>query len=880
MTGTSGGTSTALPATPVVRAKLRPPVPVAHHVRRPRLIGLLDAAGATPLTLVVAPAGAGKTSLVAGWALESPTPTAWLSLDDRDRDAAQVWRGVVAALETVAPACGERALTVLRGPDTVLHAVAVLLDAVADRSLARSVLVMDDLHVADEDEVVAESLAMFVAHLPEWLRVVAVSRRDPPLPLDRLRARGQLAEIRFPELRFSREEAAELLSELAPSLADDTVEAAVAQADGWAASLQLAALGARSAAAVDPQVEAVAGDAHLVQGYVVHEVLAAEEPDVVDAMHELAVVDKTNPSLARALTGRTDANDVLRHAEERGLFVTRLPAPGWYEIHALVRASLVAELRERSPERLAELHARAARWYEEYGEPVAAFEHWLLAGRPRDALRLLAARHADLYDGGREATVRRMIAAIPSEVAATDLTAMVEYAWCHVLVDRDRFLELVDRIDWWASRPGAAADIRPRVTVLRSLAATVSGRWVEGGTLARDALADMGEAWWRDPLGRFGWNMVARELALSERWADGADEVREAELALSRDPERRLSFEGTRALGEALAGRPIDALRVAAGVRRAAVVANMTITRVELEVAEAIAHRETGDRAPALDALAALAGTPGGTMLYCQVLAMCELVQAYLDAGDVARARDELVGAEELVERASFGAEGRGWVARAATLVALAEGDLERARRSAEQVDDAFWGRIGVARVVLAAGRREDAAASLRVAVPRSGRHRVVRSLLQARATDDPAEVEDHVAAAIGEAVELGLLQTVASEGVALIQLVERGAWCAPERWMDRLRRAATPSGPVPCEVGGPVADLTSRECDVLRLLAGRLTLREIAGELYISPNTLKFHLKTIYRKLGVASRAEAAEAGRRMATIPSRPRRLSIRDG
>ena len=132
--------------------------------------------------------------------------------------------------------------------------------------------------------------------------------------------------------------------------------------------------------------------------------------------------------------------------------------------------------------------------------------------------------------------------------------------------------------------------------------------------------------------------MVARDVALSERWVDGSGEVREVEFALGRDPERRLSMEGTRALGEALAGRPVDALRVAAGVRRAAVVANMTIMRVEVEVAEALAHREMGDRARALDDLEALAAGPASTMLFCQVLAMCELVHAYLDGGDVARA--------------------------------------------------------------------------------------------------------------------------------------------------------------------------------------------------------------------------------------------------
>ena len=145
---------------------------------------------------------------------------------------------------------------------------------------------------------------MFLGHLPRWLHAVAVSRRDLALPLDRLRARGQLREIRFPELRFSTEEAGDLLTRLAPSLVEEQVDVAVERADGWAASLQLAALGARTAAATDAPAATGVDDVALVQHYIVNEVLAAEDPEVVDALADLAVVDRVNPSLARALTGR------------------------------------------------------------------------------------------------------------------------------------------------------------------------------------------------------------------------------------------------------------------------------------------------------------------------------------------------------------------------------------------------------------------------------------------------------------------------------------------------------------------------------------------------------------------------------------------------
>jgi len=812
-------------------ATLRPPGTPPHYLRRGRLIDLLDEAVAAPLTLVVAPAGAGKTSLLAGWAAEYPHPVAWLSLDDSDRDPAHLRRRVASALD--APA---------------------------------SVLVIDDAHAVDDDDRVAESLAAFLQHLPPGLHAVAASRRDLALPLDRLRARGQLREVRFGELRFTPDEAHDLLSRLAPSLAGDQLDAAVGRAGGWAASLQLVALAARAARASNEDF-APGDDGPLIRDYVLHEVVAAEEPGLVAALADVSVVERVSPSLARALTGRSDAGELLSRAEARGLLVMRLPAGGWFEVHPLVRAALAGV----APDRLADRHARAARWYEEAGETLPALEHWLHAGRPRDALRLLAATHAELYDDGRDAAVVRALAAIPADVSSSDLQAMLEHAWCHLLVDRHRFRELVETLTWWADQPGTEPAVRPRVTMLQSFCASAGGRWIDGGTLARQALTTMGAAWWRDPLGRFGWNQVAREVALSESWDETADDVRQADLALSRDPERRLAFEGTRALGEALAGRPVDALRVAAAVRSAAAVTNMASVRLEVSLAEAIAHRELGERSRALGELEALAATPRGPVLSCLVLAAAELVQAHLDEGELAAARPELTRAETLVEAESLGPEARSVLARAGALVALAEGAVADARTWCRRIDDDFWAPASVARVELAAGNGAKAQAALDRAVPRCGRHLVVRDLLQARATGDRDAALRLVAEAVERAASLGLLQTVACEGADVVVLAERAGYRVPAQWMDRLRRAAIPTSRAVVVAEDPVATLTGRERDVLRLLAGRLTVREIAAELYVSPNTLKFHLKTIYRKLGVGSRAEAADIARRMTAV--RPR-------
>ena len=550
-------------------------------------------------------------------------------------------------------------------------------------------------------------------------------------------------------------------------------------------------------------------------------------------------------------------------AEARGLLVNRLGPDGWFQVHALVRGALLSELERTSPGRIAVLHARAARWFEAAGEVVLALEHLLLAGDRRGALRVLAARLGQLYDTGREATVERTIAALPMEDVTADLESMLEFAWCHLLVSRRRFIELVDQVVWWAGRTAADPRMQSRITVIRSVAATASGRWIAGGELARQALDTLGDSWWHDPFGPYAWNMVARELALTEAWDDSSASIRDTEMALSREPPRRIALEGTRALGEALAGRPIDALRVAAGVRgRVADVDSMTIVSAELSAAEAIAHWEIGDRDRALLELEAIAGTPAEIMIHCRVRAVLELTQACLDDGNLTAAQRWFALAETLVVEESLGSGARDWLARTGTRVALAAGHVDLARGWAEQVEDGFWGPISAARLQLAGADRAGARETLASCSVRCPRHQVVLALLQARAADEREAAAKAAAIAMERATTFGILQTVVSEGTETIDLIEQAAWRAPGPWMEHLRRAAVRGARLDHETTHE--PLTERERDVLRFLPSRLTLGEIASELYISLNTLKFHLKVIYRKLEVSSRAEAAEVARR----------------
>ena len=837
-----------------------------HYVERGRLVRLLDELVSAPLTLVVAPAGTGKTSLLSGWAAATELRTAWLSVDETDADASQFWSGVIAALETVAPGCGGSASAFLRRRNGHREAVTQLLVDLESVVPGTVVLIIDDLQLVDSDGVFAGSLAQFVLHLPSWLHVVLVSRREPELPLGRLRARGHLGELHYAELRFSRDEAIELVARILPSLPDHEIETVADAADGWAASLQLGAIARRSERAQPGRDRpGVRAEIDLLD-YVFHEVLAAEDPVLVETLMEVSVVDRVNPGLAYALTQRRDAVDLLLRAEARGLFVNRLAPEGWFELHSLVRDALKSELSRLSPERLAEQYARAAQWFEAEGEVALALEHFLLAGQARTALRVLAANEAELYDTGREITIRRGIAAIPDTVVVGDLEAMIDFAWCHLLVNRRRFLELVEQANWWAGQADVGDTLRHRLTMLEAIAAQVRCDWAAAGALARQALEALQDGWWRDPLGRFGWNTVARDVALSERWDETLDEVQRADVALKRDPQRRVAFEGTHALGLALAGRPADALRVAGGIDHATDVSNMSILRTELAAAEALAHRELGDRARAIPELEELTSTPLETMFYIRVLSSVALVEVLLDDGAVDAARERFEQAKSLVNDGVRGG-GLNWLPRAGTRLALTTGDVDEARRWSELIDDGFWAGVSAARVHLTEGDQARAFAILESVVPRCPRHEVVVSLLKARAVQDHhAEAVKYASMAVDLSVSSGMLQTVASEGPEIVELVEASAWRAPAHWMDRYRRIVMPIGPTrrkaPVDLVEP---LTERELDVVRFLPSRLTVREIADELYISQNTLKFHLKVIYRKLGVSSRSEASEVARRM---------------
>ena len=378
----------------LLATKLHVPGPRPDLVPRPRLTARLDEGLARGLVLVCAPAGYGKTVLLADWARRGRPPVAWLSLDAGDNDPARFWRHAVAALDRARPGTGGRVAPLL-GPPAPSSFRGLVTALINDLAADQALLVLDDYHVIGSAQV-HESLAFLVEHRPAGIGVVLASRSDPPLPLARLRARGQLTEIREAELRFTPAEAAELLQHMASGLPDASVAALAARTEGWAAGLQLAALSLRGHADAAAFVAAFTGSHRYVLDYLAEEVLERQDEQLRTFLLETSVLERLSGPLCDAVTGREGSQALLEEAERAGLFLIPLDElRGWWRYHHLFADLLRARLQQERPGRAAQLHRNAAAWYAGHGLADDAIGHAAAAGEMLWAARIIE-QHFDL----------------------------------------------------------------------------------------------------------------------------------------------------------------------------------------------------------------------------------------------------------------------------------------------------------------------------------------------------------------------------------------------------------------------------------------------------------------------------------------------------
>ena len=727
--------------------KLQPPSVPAAAIDRSRLtrrVALPD----RPVTVVVAPAGFGKSTLLAQWSADATgaVPVAFAGLDASDDDPAAFWATLLSGLRRAGCEMSGR---VPKSPQVAGAGIWRTLVPSVINDLAGGgpgVLLIDDYHHVS-DKSIHTGVRFLLDNVPSGIRIVVASRREPPLGLARLRASGRLEEIRAADLALDISECAALVEAASGvSLRQSDAESLQRRTEGWPAGLQLAALSLRGHDDPAGFIRGFAGDHRHVADYLTSEVVGQLSADLRLFLLRCSVLGRLSPALCNAVTGGQDAANLLVEAEEAGLFLVPLDMQRrWFRLHRLFADWLLHRLEVEAPDEVAVLHRRAAAWYLDQGMIDDAIEHLLSGGQWSDAGRLIVAEAGRLTEKGRSVTLGRWLAALPDQVVTSDpALAIAGASLSSVTGDLERAERLVA-----AAEEAAAAgepseipiDLDVEVAAARATILLVR-RDLEGAALMGRRAAQLE----RDPSReRYGIGHVLSATALL--WLDRCGEAR-------------------RTLDEVWS--EIDTVFVrtmAAGVLATACVETGDLERAERVARHAIEISEAHHTGP----------SP-------------EMVLVHLALGSVCTQRGDTEAADAYL---AAGIELAQWWAAPAQ---VAYGRLLQARLRARQ------------------GDRDGGLRLLREAAP-----------------------------TVESARNRGLL-------AAALRRAERA-----------LRRPHAGSS------RGPTVELTERELDVLRLLPSHLSARDIGHELGVSLNTIKTHIRNLYLKLGVSSRADAVDRAREL---------------
>ncbi len=612
------GPADTLLAAPLLTTKLFIPQGRANLVPRPRLTERLNEELGRRLALVSAPAGFGKTTLLSEWASSlvdgaSGVRVGWLSLDEGDNEPARFWAYLVAALQAACPGVGAAAWDLLHAQHSphINTILATLINDVA-RLPGEVVAVLDDYHLIDNPAIHA-GLSYLLHHLPPQMHLVIAGRADPPLALARLRARGQLVELRTEDLRFTPEEAAAFLSRvLGPDLSPENIATLAARTEGWIAGLQLAVLSLRDRENIDQFIQSFAGDDRYILEYLAEEVLQRQTQSVQTFLLQTSILDRLCGPLCDAVTGRDDGQEMLETLEAANLFTIGLDSrKRWYRYHRLFADLLRHRLHASRPRELAALHRRAATWYEANELPLRALAHAAEAADWENAVRLIEAMVSAGLGRAEAAALCRRLETLPAGLLCTRPLLAIGYAWGLLATDRNDEIEPhlrnAEALLQQAGESDEAGACRwlGQVDALRAAAAGNTGRLRLASELAQRALKRLPEG---DQHAR---SLAA--LALGRAYAFGGSvDVSEATLAFSQ------AIAASRAVGDAgLAVMAMDNL------------ASLQMRRGEL-----------GQAIQVYTQALALAGERGGVWLPA-------LARVYLNYGEVLRERNDLDAALE-----------------------------------------------------------------------------------------------------------------------------------------------------------------------------------------------------------------------------------------
>ena len=879
------------------------PVPRWQPVARQRLFGLLDEGTRGPLTLLAAPAGYGKTLLMTSWTTGArpPGPVAWVRVGPGDHHPPQFWAHVLAALRGAEVVPPDGLLAGLSPQveigDGFLHTfVAGLFE------LRRPVvLILDDLHEATGQAVVGQ-LRFLLRHAPSQLRLVVATRSDPPLALHRLRVAGQLSEIRGADLAFTLEETAALLADHGVALSGEELETLWRRTEGWAAGLRLAALSMRGQSQPGRFVADLAGDDRAIAGYLVEEVLAAQPPELRRFLLRTAVADQLSGDLADALTGGSNGARILARLEREHVFTSATgPNRAWYRYHPLFAELLRAELRYEHAGELPDLHRRAATWPAGNGQPLRAVRHALAAGDVDQAAGLLTASWAAMLAQGQAGVLAELVSRLPGERVRTNPELAVVAALSRLalgkLEEADAWLGLAAAAEpWRATGPtgrGGPGARPPRngsaMRLARLYRARLVGDVADAGPAARvpPALAEGDDDDRR--------TLSHALLGVAQLWSGQLEEAAASLEQARADADRTgrpvvaIGATGHLALLEAVRGRLGRAtelgLLATEQARRVDWSASPQLAGAHLALAVAAYHRDDLPAATAALDRATRTALAGDRPLRLAAAVLGAWVAAGTDRGDAAAALGRLDGAVAATGGRPprlLAAAAR--AARAKLLAATGDEDAALAELDRTDASPAPVEALVLARLQVATG---DPAAAGRTLAPlladEPGQPAPELPLaIAAHLTDALAnqELADHAAAAraMRRALDLAVpedYRRVFVEGGAPVRVLladhlhrDTTHHLLVGSLLERLRteagRAASPAGR--SAAAGPlVVPLSEREQVVLRYLSSRLSAGEIAEELYVSLNTVKTHIKSIYRKLDTNRRWDAVKRARQL---------------
>jgi len=899
----------------LLATKLHIPRPRPGFVPRPRLLQRLAEGTARELMLICTPAGFGKTTLLGDWARHGQRSVGWLSLDDADNDPARFWRHVAAALNRVRPGIADRVAVLLEGlqPAAFEAVAAALVNELAGET-EEMVLVLDDYHLIEAPPV-QRSLEFLLEHLPASLRLVLASRADPPLPLARLRARGQLAELRAADLRFTSEEAAELLhAAVGAELPEAAITALEDRTEGWAAGLQLAALSLRGHGDIAGFIKGFSGSHRYVLDYLAEEVLDRQPEPLRAFLLETSILDRVCGPLADAVTGRSDGQALLEQVERANLFLVPLDEERrWYRFHQLFADLLRARLQQAEAGRVPELHRRAAEWSEQHGLIDEAIHHALGSGDGAWAARLVEQHLGETLGRDESALLERWLSRLPEDAVrsrpALCLAEGLRQLFLGHLDAVNHLLEQAERAFDHGQAPrefgvltevGMVAEVPAAIALLRAELAGTRGDPEQMAEHARSALADMAENehgprhWARWLAGAEAKRMRGR-LAEAERAA--AELLAESRAALDPHPGMVSPFPLGQLQQER--GRLTAALRsyreglrlATQGIRTSAYQAGLA----HLGIAQVLYERNQLDDALQHLSEARELGQQERWFRERERVVLAWIHQAMGEADSALATMNQACRLQASPEVSSL------WYPAASerARLFLAQGQPGEAERWTQERgltanDEVSYVRerdhLVLARVLLARsepGRALRLLERLDALAERQGRK---GSLIQIRAVQSLAlqSAGDHQAAlalladALALASPEGHLRVFVDEGAPTATLLGRllttpqgVAVQVPPDFLDRLLEAFEQAGQAVLPrsrrgtaLPGLVAALSTRELEVLQLLAAGKSNPAIAEELVITLDTVKRHVTHILDKLGAANRTQAVTRARELGLL------------